>query len=197
MGTRRPRACVFCGSRDPLEPALTAAAEAMGDALAEAGYDLVYGGTGTGLMGRISTRMLARGAAVIGIMPAAFDALGIAQAGITRLIRVDSMHARKVRMVQESDVFVTLPGGYGTLDELFEVLTLGMLGAHAKPTGILDVAGFFAPLIAWMDRAEAAGFLTPENRRLCFVDPDPRSLVARLGAHRMPEVTPVIRLADG
>lgn len=187
---------MFCGSREPATPALAAAAEATAEALVAAGYDLVYGGTRSGLMGRIATRALALGAGVIGIVPTAFEDEGILQPGLTECIQVDSMHERKIRMVLESDVFVTLPGGYGTLDELFEVLTLAMLGAHAKPIGLLDAGGFYAPLLSWIEGAAREGFLTRANLDLLVVEREPEALVRRLAAHRPVPARPLIRLAD-
>ena len=172
--------CVFCGSSPGARPEYAAAARAMGQALARRKLTLVYGGASCGLMGELADTVLAQGGSVIGVMPRALDRAEIAHAGLTELVIVDSMYERKRLMFERADAFVTLPGGFGTLDELAEVLTMSQLGLHAKPCGLLDVAGFFDPLIAFFDRTMAERFVRPEHRALITVASDPDALLDAL-----------------
>ena len=172
--------CVFCGSSPGARPEYAAAAQAMGEALARRGLTLVYGGASRGLMGVLADTVLGRGGTVVGVMPKALGRAEITHAGLTELVIVDSMYERKRLMFERSDAFVTLPGGFGTLDELAEVLTMSQLGIHAKPCGLLDVAGFFDPLIAFFDRAVAERFVRPEHRALVTVGDDPELLLDEL-----------------
>ena len=153
--------CVFCGSANGRRPAYARAARTFGAALAGKGLGLVYGGGSIGLMGVVADAALEGGAPVVGVIPRALARREIAHHGLTRLEVVPSMHARKARMARLSDAFVALPGGIGTLEELFEVLTWGYLGIHAKPTGLLDVGGYWRPLIRLLDHAVEEGFLRP------------------------------------
>lgn len=191
-----PAACVFCGSSEPSRPELLDASLACADALADAGYDLVYGGARVGLMGAVADRMLARGREVHGVIPDFLAGKEIAHGRLTSLHQVSSMHERKLRMIELSEVFVVLPGGFGTLDELFEVLTLAQLGAHRKPTGILNADGFFTPLLDWVVDALEAGFLRPDHARLFVVEEDPAALIRKLRAHRMPRLRRWARPGD-
>jgi len=179
--------CVFCGSSPGSRPEYSAAAQAMGQALARRGLTLVYGGASRGLMGVLADTVLGLGGTVIGVIPRPLVRAEIAHAGLNELVIVDSMYERKRLMFERSDAFVTLPGGFGTLDELAEVLTMSQLGLHAKPCGLLDVAGFFDPLIAYFDRAVAERFVRPEHRALITVDEDPDRLLDTLAA--APSVT--------
>ena len=181
--------CVFCGSSNGRRPAYARAARAFGAALAERGMGLVYGGGSIGLMGVVADAALAGGAEAIGVIPQALARREIAHHGLTRLEVVPSMHVRKARMAELSDAFVALPGGIGTLEELFEVLTWGYLGIHAKPTGLLDVGGYFRPLIRLLDHAVEEGFLRPAHRKLVVVDRSPARLLERLARHRVPHAT--------
>lgn len=156
--------CVYCGSSPGFDPVYREAATALGTGLAAAGHTLVYGGGHVGLMGAVADAVLAAGGEVIGVIPEALRALELAHTGVTELVVTGSMHERKALMVERSDAFVALPGGYGTFDELFETLTWLQLGIHAKPIVLLDVDGFFEPLLALADRAVAAGFLKPVHR---------------------------------
>ncbi len=174
------RICVYCGSRPGRDPAFAAAARGLAGALAERGLELVYGGGGTGLMGVLATEALARGVRVTGVIPRALVARELAHAGLDELVLVDSMHERKARMEALSDGFVALPGGFGTADETFEMLTWSQLGFHAKPVGLVDVRGFFAPLLAFVDHATAAGFIDPAHRALLVSEEDPSALLARM-----------------
>jgi uncharacterized protein (TIGR00730 family) len=178
--------CVFCGSSPGARPEFRAAAQAVAEVLARRRLTLVYGGASVGLMGELADAALAKGADVIGVMPRGLARKEIAHAGLTELVIVDSLHERKQQMFERSDAFVALPGGFGTLDELTEALTMSQLGIHAKPCGLLDVAGFFDPLVAYFDRAVAERFLRPEHRALVVVDTDPDRLIDRLLLHQPP-----------
>ena len=154
---------------------------------------LVYGGGHVGLMGVVADAALAAGGEVIGIIPRRLVDAELAHRGLTALEIVDSMHERKARMAELSDAFVALPGGFGTLDELFEILTWAQLGLHGKPCGLIDFESYYAPLIAWADAAVTAGFVRPAHRRLLMVDTDVDTLLDRLAAH---DPTPVSKWAD-
>jgi uncharacterized protein (TIGR00730 family) len=178
--------CVFCGSRDGNDPAYVAAAKATGATMARRGWKLVYGGGHVGLMGALADAALAEGGEVIGIMPRALLTREIAHPGITRLHLVTSMHRRKALMSSMSDGFLTLPGGYGTLEEFFETLTWAQLGLHTKPCALLDVAGFWRPLLAMVDNQIAAGFVLAEHRRLILASDDPIELLDRMAVYVPP-----------
>ena len=158
--------CVFCGSSTPPDPRYRAAAAELGRVVASRGIDLVYGGGGVGLMGEIADAALAAGGRVIGVIPAGLFAVEHGHTGLTALHEVASMHERKQLMYDLSDGFVALPGGLGTLDELAEVSTWAQLGLHAKPVILLDVDGFWDPLVAQLDRMVAVGLLKPSSREL-------------------------------
>jgi hypothetical protein len=181
--------CVFCGSSFGRKPAYARAARQLGEALASRDLGLVYGGGSIGLMGAVADAALEAGAPVVGVIPRALARREIAHHGLTRLEVVPSMHARKARMARLSDAFVAMPGGIGTLEELFEVLTWGYLGIHAKPTGLLDVGGYWRPLVRLLDHAVEEGFLRPAHRKLVVIDRSPDRLLARLLAHRVPAAT--------
>jgi len=183
------RVCVFCGSSMGRRPVYARAGRALGAAVARRGLGLVYGGSSIGLMGVVADAALQGGAEVIGIIPRALARREIAHGGLSRLEVVSSMHARKARMAALADAFIAMPGGLGTLEELSEVLTWGYLGIHRKPTGLLDAAGYWDPLIALLDHAVAEGFLRPEHRELVLVDRSPGRLLERLGRHRVPPAT--------
>lgn len=161
------RVCIFCGSsRDVAQPYVDAAA-AVATALASAGIGIVYGGGDRGLMGVVASTALACGATVTGVMPRGlFTGIGSPAGGLTSLVEVDSMHIRKETMYAMSDGFVGLPGGLGTLEEVAEIATWAQLGLHAKPIVLLDLDGFWSPLLAWLDGAVARGFVTPGNRAI-------------------------------
>src|SRR5512142_2927654 len=180
------RVCVFCGSSPGASPVYLEAARAAGRALAGRGIGLVYGGGSVGLMGAIADAALAAGGEVTGVIPRALQLRELAHAGLTTLHVVGSMHERKARMAELSDGFVALPGGMGTLEELAEILTWAQLGLHAKPCGLLDVAGYYRTLIAFLDEAVGEGFLRPEHRRLVLVGEDPDELLDRFAAWQPP-----------
>ena len=176
------RVCVFCGSKHGARPEYAEAARAMGAALVEGGIDLVYGGGRVGLMGVVADAVLAAGGEVIGVIPDHMADREIAHYGLTDLRIVPTMHERKALMYELSDGFAALPGGLGTLEELFEITTWSQLGLHAKPTGLLDVEGFYGPLVAFLDRLVTEGFVSERHRRLLRVAADPATLLARLAA---------------
>ena len=158
------RICVFCGSRSGVRPAYRAAAEALGKLLAERGIELVYGGGNVGLMGVVADACLAAGGKVVGVIPRALMDWEVGHEGLTRLEVVDSMHTRKARMFELSDGFVALPGGFGTLEEIFEMLTWRQLGLGQKPCAFLDVNGFWQPLMDMLDTMVRQRFLHAEQR---------------------------------
>jgi uncharacterized protein (TIGR00730 family) len=158
--------CVFCGSSTPGDVRYEDAARALGALIARRGVDLVYGAGSVGLMGTLADAALGQGGRVIGVIPAGLFAREVGHAGLTELHEVASMHERKQLMYDLSDAFIALPGGLGTLEELAEVTTWSQLGLHSKPVVLLDVDGFWGPLIAQLDRMVGAGFLKPDSRDL-------------------------------
>jgi uncharacterized protein (TIGR00730 family) len=175
--------CVFCGGNLGSRPSYLAAARRLGEEIAARGMTLVYGGASVGLMGAIADAAIARGGRVSGVLPEFMITREIAHPGLSELCLVGSMHERKAEMAARADAFVALPGGFGTLDELFEVLTWAQLGLHRKPIALLDVDGYYTPLIAFLDRAAAEGLLRPEYRAMLLVESDAGRVVDRLAAH--------------
>jgi uncharacterized protein (TIGR00730 family) len=163
------RVAVYCGSADGNDPVFLAEARALGEAIAAAGLGVVYGGANVGLMGAVADAALARGAEVIGVLPEVLAGREIAHTGLTRLETVATMHQRKARMVALADAFLILPGGYGTLDEMLEIVTWSQLRLHAKPCILINTAGYWDGLLAFLDSTVAAGFLKPENRAILHV----------------------------
>lgn len=180
--------CVFCAANPGTHPVYQQQARAMGRYLAESGRRVVYGGGRTGLMGALSEGALEAGGEVIGIMPRHLVEREVAHTGLTKLHVVGSMHERKALLAELSDGFLAMPGGLGTMEELFEVWTWGQLGLHRKPYGLLEVNGFFAPLLTFLHHTVAEGFVQQLNRDLLVVDSDPASLIARMEAVQVPAV---------
>lgn len=180
------RICVFCGSSPGGNPAYRDAAEALGRLLAREGLGLVYGGAGIGLMGAVAGAALAAGGEVIGVIPRALEAKEIAHPGLSALHVVGSMHERKALMAGLADGFVALPGGMGTFDEFFEVVTWAQLGIHVKPCGLLNVAGYYDRLTGFLDHAVAEGFVKGELREMIVVEERPEALLERFRAYRSP-----------
>ncbi|MEP6620981.1 MAG: TIGR00730 family Rossman fold protein [bacterium] len=178
--------CVFCAANPGTAPIYCDQAAAMGRFLADSGRRLVYGGGRTGLMGAIADAALSAGGEVVGIMPRHLVDREVAHEGLTELIVVNSMHERKALLSEMSDGFLAMPGGLGTLEELFEVWTWGQLGLHRKPYGLFEVNGFFAPLLAFLDHAVTEGFIRAQYRGLLVVDSEPSSLLARMEAMQPP-----------
>jgi uncharacterized protein (TIGR00730 family) len=181
------RVCVFCGSGDGVPSPYLETARAVGRALAGSGVTVVYGGGGTGLMGAVADGALELGGRVIGIMPRLFDTPALRHPRVIDLRLVDSMPERMAMMAEVSEAFVALPGGFGTMEEFFEVLTSAQLGLHARPVALLNVNGYYAQLLAWMERAAAEGFIYPEHRRLFMCVETPESLLPALEAYRRPD----------
>jgi len=171
------RVAVYCGSTPGTDPAYLAEARALGTAIAAAGLGMVYGGASVGLMGAAADAALAGGAEVIGVLPEILSGTEIAHRRLTRLEIVKTMHARKARMVHLADAFLILPGGYGTLDELMEIVTWKQLRLHAKPCVLINTVGYWNGLLEFLDTAVTAGFLKPENRKLLWVARDAEEAV--------------------
>jgi uncharacterized protein (TIGR00730 family) len=178
--------CVFCGSNPGAQPAYVETAEAVGRGLAQRGVRLVYGGSKVGMMGALADAARFAGGEVTGVMPQAMLDREIGHTGLDDLRVVGSMHERKALMAELSDAFIALPGGVGTLEELFEVYTWAQLGIHEKPLGLLDVAGYYRPLVAFLDHSVQERFVRPSTRSLLAVSEDLDDLLAALEAWQPP-----------
>ncbi|UCV08042.1 TIGR00730 family Rossman fold protein [Dechloromonas denitrificans] len=183
------RICVFCGSNPGHNPLYRSEAEKLGRLLAARGIELVYGGGNVGLMGAVADACLAAGGAAIGVIPEALMGKEVAgrhveHRALTRLEVVDSMHTRKARMAELADGFIALPGGFGTFEEFCEILTWGQLGFHVKPMGLLNVNGFYDPLLALFDHAVGEGFLREQNRAMALADTDIERLLDQMTTYR-------------
>ena len=175
--------CVFCGSNPGQDTVNAAGARAMGAEIARRGLTLVYGGGAVGLMGIVANAALDAGGEVHGVIPKALRDKEIGHIGLTRLEVVDTMHTRKARMAELSAGFIAMPGGIGTFEELFEIWTWGQLGIHAKPMGLLNVAGFYDPLAVFLDRTVEEGFLKANHRAMVMTDTEPATLLDRMEAY--------------
>ncbi len=180
LNSPRPHLTVFCGSKHGQAPVFTEAARSLGRFLGQEGIGLVFGGGHIGLMGVIADAALAAGGEVIGVIPQSMVESELAHTQLTRLEIVQTMHERKARMAELGDAFLALPGGYGTLDELFEILTWAQLRLHQKPIGLANVAGYFQPLLQWIDQALEAGFLAGKHQKLLHVEAEPVLLARKL-----------------
>jgi uncharacterized protein (TIGR00730 family) len=174
------RVCVFCGSSSGNRPNYQEAARALGRELVTRGIGLVYGGANVGLMGVVADVVLAAGGEVIGVIPEALVSREVAHPGLPDLRVVRSMHERKALMAELADAFVALPGGFGTFEEFCEAVTWTQLGLHRKHCALLNVNGFYDPLLTLFDRAVAEGFLTPQNRHTIVASNDPAELIDRI-----------------
>ncbi|MBA2663214.1 MAG: TIGR00730 family Rossman fold protein [Bradymonadaceae bacterium] len=172
------RICVFCGANPGANPSYVQAARAMGQAFVEQGIGLVYGGSGLGMMGAVANAVLEGKGSVIGVIPKALATREKAHHGLADLRVVSSMHERKALMAELADGFIALPGGMGTLEELCEIITWAQLGIHEKPIGLLNVDGYFDPLIAFFDHMVSQGYLAPHDRALICVESSPQALIA-------------------
>jgi len=179
---------VFCGSNAGSRPDYLAAAAELGRVLAQRGLTLVYGGASVGLMGQLADAALAAGGTVVGIIPEALKAKELEHRGLTELHVVDSMHTRKQMMASRGDGFLALPGGVGTLEELFEVWTWAQLGHHHKPCGLLDVGGYYDRLAEFLDHMVVEGFVRREHRSMLMVDTDAGRLLDRFVTYQPPVV---------
>lgn len=180
------RICVFCGSSAGNEPVYTDIGRQVGADLAKAGIGVVYGGATIGVMGAVADGAMEAGGEVIGIIPEAITEYEVSHHGINQLHVVDNMHTRKAMMADLSDAFIALPGGIGTLEELFEVWTWGQLGYHDKPFGLLDVKDYWTPLEDFLDSMTAKGFLRPQHRAMVMNETDLGTLLARFEAYAPP-----------
>lgn len=178
--------CVYCGSSDAIHPEFKLAGRLMGRVLAENGIRLIYGGGKTGIMGAVADGALEAGGEVVGVIITSMNTPALAHTGLTRLEVTDTIHERKARMYDLADGYIALPGGFGTLDELFETLTWGQIGIHQKPVGLLNTRDFFAPLNALLDHATAEGFIFPEHRQMICLAETPQALLACMDSHQHP-----------
>lgn len=178
------RLCVFCGSKVGNQAVYTESAHRLGKLLVAQGWSLVFGAGHIGLMGVLADTVLQAGGEAIGVIPQALVDRELAHRGLSQLHIVATMHERKSLMADLSDAFVALPGGYGTADEMFEILTWAQLGLHAKPVGLLNTAGFFDPLLAWLERAVQDDFLRAKHRQLLLVAAEPESLLGLIDQYR-------------
>lgn len=179
--------CVFCGSSDRIPPIYIDAARQLGQTLANRGMTLVYGAGSTGMMGAVADAALSAGGDVWGVIPKMFDTPQLCHKGLTRFEVVESMHMRKARMVEISDGFIALPGGFGTFEELFEVITWAQIGLHRKPIGLLNTCGYYDLLLAMVEQADSQGFIYGEHRQLFVCQGEPTPLLEAMLDHRLPE----------
>jgi uncharacterized protein (TIGR00730 family) len=180
--------CVFCGSNTGRHEAYAEAARQLGRTMAEMNIGLVYGGARVGLMGAIADSVLAAGGEAIGVMPDFIVGKEIAHEGLTALHVVGSMNARKQMMADLSDGFIALPGGFGTLDEFFEMVTWTQLNMHTKPCGVLDIDGYYRSLMDFLEHAAAEQFIRAEHCAMILMDDDPSALIAKLESFQAPVV---------
>jgi uncharacterized protein (TIGR00730 family) len=188
--------CVFAGSNSGTRDEYLVAARELGQVLARRGTRLAYGGARVGLMGALADAALAEGGRVVGVMPQALVAKEVAHRGLTELKVVGSMHERKAMMAELADGFVALPGGWGTLEEFFEVLTWGQLGLHRKPCGLLNIEGYFDGLLAFVDHSIGEGFVRPEYRSMICVADSPAALLDAMAVYEPPVVQKWIEKAQ-
>ena len=181
------RICVNCGSSPGFDPCYMSMARRLGQALCQRGCELVYGGADVGLMGEVADTVLRAGGVVRGIIPESF-AEKVSHRGLTELRVVPSMHERKKIMFELSDAFIALPGGFGTLEEVAELLTWAQLGLHAKPCGLINVHGYFDPLLSFLDSAVAKGFMKSEHRRMLLVTDEPLGMLDQMAMYRPPTI---------
>jgi uncharacterized protein (TIGR00730 family) len=180
------RICVFCGSSAGEDPRYLDAADRFGNILAREGIELVYGGSRVGMMGRLAAATLQAGGKVVGVIPGAVMNRELAHQELTELRVVRSMHERKSEMAELSDAFVALPGGLGTLEAFCELLTWGQLGLHRKPCAILNVGGYFQPLVGFFDHMTQEGYMGRAHRDMVLVEEDPEALVRRMREYQPP-----------
>lgn len=183
------RVCVFCGSNGGARPEYLEAAVKLGQNLTARSIGLVYGGAGVGLMGAVADAVLNAGGEVIGVMPRSLVEREVAHRKLRDLRVVGSMHERKVLMAELADAFIALPGGLGTLEEFFEVWTWAQLGEHSKPLGMLNVAGYYDPLLVFFDHLVNERFIRPEHRAMVLVEEDCGTLIARFASYSPPVVS--------
>jgi uncharacterized protein (TIGR00730 family) len=181
------RVCVNCGSNPGFNGIYMETARKLGNALVSSNLELVYGGAEVGLMGAVANAVMQAGGTAIGVIPQSL-ADRVSHRGLTELHIVGSMHERKQMMAELSDAFIALPGGFGTLEEITELLTWAQLGLHKKPCGLINVAGYFDSLLSFLDHAVSEGFMKQEHRNMLFVSDDPAALLERFRAYAAPKV---------
>ncbi len=182
------RLCVYCGSNTGKDKSYKEAAAALGDTLVQNGIGLVYGGSHKGMMGQLADAVLAGGGSVDGVIPKSLLEKEVAHDGLTEMHVVESMHARKSMMAVLSDGFIAMPGGFGTLEEIIEILTWAQLQFHDKPCGLFNVNGYFNHLLSFLDHAETEGFVRPAHRAMLLVSKSPGDLIRRFDAYMQPAV---------
>ncbi len=188
--------CVYCGSRMGANPAYQIAAKALGTELVRRGYGLVYGGGDVGLMGVVAHTVMDAGGTVTGVIPEILMHQELGLDAVTELVVVKSMHERKLTMAERAGGFIALPGGIGTLEELFEILTWGYLGLHRKPVGLLNIDGYYESLMSFLAKTEAEGFMHQPLDRFLSVEAEAAPLLDRLETMVLPEVETIIEKAD-
>ncbi|WP_082232020.1 TIGR00730 family Rossman fold protein [Halobacillus massiliensis] len=174
---------VFAGSSEGHDPDFTQHAKQLGQAFAEKNIELIYGGAKSGLMGQLADSILEAGGKVTGIMPTPLFDKEIVHTGVTSFIEVDTMHQRKEKMNELADGFIALPGGFGTLEELFETITWAQIGLHVKPIGVFNIKGYYTPIMKLMDHSIEAGFVSPEHKNLLIESSDAHDLLSLLENH--------------
>ncbi len=179
--------CVYCGSNPGKRTDYVAAARQLADTMLTRGISLVYGGARVGMMGELANRILDAGGEVCGVIPEALVSREVAHEGLTRLLVVKSMHERKAAMAELSDGFIALPGGFGTLDEFFEILTWAQLGFHRKPSALLNVAGYYDRLIAFLDHAVSETFIKEAHRQLIMCGTNPEEIISLMESYGAPD----------
>lgn len=183
------RICVYCGSNTGSRPIYAEAARELADVLVRHDVELVYGGADKGIMGVLADAVLEQGGKVHGVIPKMLCEEELAHRNLTELHIVSSMHERKTMMAALSDGFIAMPGGYGTLEEIIEIITWGQLKFHDKPCGLLNIDGYFDHLLTYLDHAEGEGFLRPENRQMLLCDASPTGLVQKFEQYTAPRVS--------
>ncbi|MGG0274737.1 TIGR00730 family Rossman fold protein [Bacillus rhizoplanae] len=180
------RICVFAGSNVGERPEFQAEARQLGEILVQNNIELVYGGSCVGLMGEVANQVLELGGRVTGVMPRGLFRGEIVHQGLTELIEVETMHERKAKMSELADAFIALPGGYGTFEELFEVVCWSQIGIHEKPVGLLNIAEFYTPLLQMVDRAAEEGFMNPSNKELLVSAKTANELIPKMKEYKRP-----------
>ncbi len=190
------RICVYCGSQVGKDPIYRQGAAELGRLMVQSGIGLVYGGGSIGLMGVIADSMLAEGGEVIGVIPDALATKELVHPGVKDMRQVRTMHDRKALMSQLADAFIALPGGYGTFEELLEAITWNQLGLQRKNIGLLNIGGYFDPLVRFIDHAVQEGFIKKSQRELFLVEDRPEMMLERLQSHTIPSQKPIISQGD-
>lgn len=188
--------CIFTGSSSGKSPRYLEAAQGLGQTIAKRGMGVVYGGATIGLMGAVADACLEGGGEVVGVIPKALASLEVAHTGLTELHIVGSMHERKALMAERSDGFIALPGGLGTLDELFEIWTWAQLGEHQKPVALLNVEGFFEPLLAYLDHVVEEGFIKPDHRAMLIVANTASEALDAMASYNPPQISKLIKPSE-